>query len=136
MKQKLNRIATSAGLFAAALLLSTLNFQLSTVYAQGTAFSYQGRLSGNGAAASGNYDLRFTIYDAVTDGAAQGGPITNATTAVSNGLFIATLDFGAGVFNGSDRWLEIGVRIIVNPPVGNRFYRLKNPPKMERFGND
>jgi hypothetical protein len=38
------------------------------------------------------------------------GPLTNSLTAVSNGLFTVSLDFGAGVFAGADRWLEIGVR--------------------------
>jgi len=28
---------------------------------------------------------------------------------VSGGLFTFPLDFGAGVFDGSERWLEIGV---------------------------
>jgi hypothetical protein len=37
------------------------------------------------------------------------GPVTN-TTAVSNGLFTVTLDFGSGVFNGPDWWLEIAAR--------------------------
>src|SRR5258708_24893265 len=31
-------------------------------------------------------------------------------TAVTNGLFGATLDFGAGVFNGTPYWLQIEVR--------------------------
>jgi len=80
------------------------------VHAQGTAFTYQGRLADNGAAANGTYDLRFTLYDALTSGSAVAGPVTNATTSVSNGVFTVTLDFGTGVFPGPARWLEIGVR--------------------------
>src|SRR5262249_13671663 len=57
-----------------------------------------------------NFDLQFTIYDAPSSGNVQGGPLTNATTSVSNGLFTVTLDFGASPFSGADRWLEIGVR--------------------------
>ena len=60
------------------LLLSTLNPQLSTTFAQGTAFTYQGRLTDNGNAANGNYDLRFTIYDSGGGGNVVAGPITNA----------------------------------------------------------
>lgn len=41
-------------------LLSTLNLQLSTAQAQGTAFTYQGRLDDAGSPANGVYDLRFT----------------------------------------------------------------------------
>jgi len=78
--------------------------------AQGTAFTYQGRLNDNGNPANGIYDLRFTIYDAAGGGSSVGSVITNATTSVSNGLFTVTLDFGAGVFDGNPRWLEIGVK--------------------------
>ena len=38
-------------------LLSTLDSQLSTAFAQGTAFTYQGRLADNGATAKGINDL-------------------------------------------------------------------------------
>src|SRR5206468_8279250 len=78
--------------------------------AQDTAFTYQGRLNENGQPANGNYDLRFAIHDAATNGNTLAGPITNAATTVSNGLFTATLDFGANVFDGSARWLEAAVR--------------------------
>ncbi|HXR04102.1 MAG TPA: hypothetical protein VN836_05275 [Verrucomicrobiae bacterium] len=91
-------------------LLSTLNSQLSTAFAQGTAFIYQGRLNDSGSPANGNYDLRFTIYDAVTNGNAVSLVLTNSPTAVSNGLFVANLDFGPGIFTGPARWLDIGVR--------------------------
>src|SRR5947207_3514348 len=89
---------------------STLNLQLSTLHAQSTAFTYQGRLNDGANPASGNYDLRFTIYDSPSGGVVAGGPLTNAPTGASNGLFTVTLDFGAGVFTGPARWLEIGVR--------------------------
>src|SRR5205807_7903452 len=70
----------------------------------------QGRLSDGGAPAGGNYDLKFTLYDGLTGGSLVGTPLTNVPVAVSNGLFTVTLDFGAGLFDGSPRWLEIGVR--------------------------
>jgi hypothetical protein len=80
------------------------------LFAQGTAFTYQGHLNAGGFPASGNYDLSFALYNAGLGGASVGGPITNAATVVSNGLFTTTLDFGAAPFDGSARWLEIGVR--------------------------
>ena len=36
--------------------------------------------------------------------------MTNDATVVSNGLFTVTLDFGSVPFDGSNRWLDIGVR--------------------------
>jgi hypothetical protein len=81
-----------------------------TIHAQGTAFLYQGRLNDGGSPATGNYDLRFAIYDAVSNGNAISFPLTNSATAVSNGLFTATLDFGAGIFTGTNYWLQIGVQ--------------------------
>ena len=77
--------------------------------AQTTAFTYQCRLTDGGSPASGIYDLRFTVYDALTGGAQQGVTLTNAATAVSNGLFTVTLDF-TNQFPGAARWLEMGVR--------------------------
>ena len=90
-------------------LLSTLNPQLSTAFAQSTAFTYQGRLTDGANAASGSYDLRFILYDAEAGGSQQGPILTNAATAVSSGFFTVTLEFGAN-FPGADRWLEIAVR--------------------------
>ena len=95
-------------------LLSTLTPQLSAA-PLGTAFTYQGRLNDTGAPAQGIYDLRFTIYDAPTDGSALGGVLTNTATPVANGLFTVALDFGPGVFTGDARWLQIEVRTNGSP---------------------
>ena len=89
--------------------LLTLNPELSTLLAQGTAFTYQGRLNDGPNPADGTYHLRFTLFDALTVGNQVGPPLTNSPVNVSNGLFTVTLDFGAN-FPGADRWLEIGVR--------------------------
>jgi hypothetical protein len=92
------------------LLLSALYHPLSTAHAQGTAFTYQGRLFDAGSIAHGKYDLRFYLYDALSAGSIVAGPLTNSPVTVSNGLFVVSLDFGSGVFTGPSRWLEIGAR--------------------------
>lgn len=81
----------------------------SLAFSQGTAFSYQGSLNDGGKPANGTYDLAFQLYDASTAGDLVAGPLTNSATMVSNGFFVVTLDFG-DVFNGSNYWLDIGVR--------------------------
>ena len=94
-------------LILAALLCAAFTI---TLHAQTTAFTYQGRLTDTGGPASGTYDLQFTLYDADMGGSPVAGSVTNSPVAVANGLFTTTLHFGAGVFDGGDRWLEIGVR--------------------------
>jgi hypothetical protein len=89
--------------------LSAFNLQVSAA-TLGTAFTYQGRLTDGPDAASGLYDLRFALYDALAEGNLVAGPLTNSLTAVTHGLFTLALDFGASVFNGDARWLEIGIR--------------------------
>jgi len=91
-------------------LLSILNFQLSIAFAQGTAFTYQGQLNDGGSPGNNSYDLRFALFDAVTNGNAVGFPQTNSAVPVSNGLFTTILDFGSGIFTGTNYWLQIGVR--------------------------
>jgi len=78
--------------------------------AQTTAFTYQGQLNNGGSPATGSYDIQFKIFDALADGIQQGATITNPTVAVSGGVFTVELDFGAGVFDGTARYLEISVR--------------------------
>jgi hypothetical protein len=82
----------------------------SQLYAQGTAFTYQGRLNDGANLANGTYDLRFTTFNAVTNGSATSVSVTNPAVAISNGLFTVILDFGNGPFAGSPQWLDVGVR--------------------------
>ena len=83
---------------------------LTGLHAQGTAFTYQGRLLDQGGVASGRYEMEFGLHDAVTAGTRVAGPLTNSTVAVSNGVFTVTIDFGTGAFTGNARWLQVGVR--------------------------
>jgi len=48
---------TNVTLLVLAVILSTLNSQLATLFAQGTAFTYQGRLNTGGSPANGSYDI-------------------------------------------------------------------------------
>lgn len=78
--------------------------------AQGTAFTYQGRLNDSGAPAHGTYDFRFRI--ALDSGGNNliGSPVLANDVSVTNGLFTSVLDFGAGIFAGSNCWLQVEVR--------------------------
>src|ERR1041384_7936940 len=65
----------------------------------GTAFTYQGRLTNNGAAADGPYDFYVRLYDAPVGGNAVGTPfLTFNDIPVAGGLFTLTLDFGQSAF--------------------------------------
>ena len=63
-----------------------------------------------GASANGNYDLQFTLKNALTAGATVGTPQAVSPVTAVNGIFSVTLDFGSLSFDGSDRWVELGVR--------------------------
>jgi hypothetical protein len=73
---------------------------------QTTAFTYQGQLRDGGTNANGTYTMTFKLYDALNGGGQIGSSITTSTT-LANGLFSVNLDFGAGAFNGTGRWLDI-----------------------------
>src|ERR1700720_3267025 len=96
-------------LLIALALIAALNLQLSTAFAQGTAFTYQGQLQNNGSPASGTYNLTFTLFTTNTGGSAVAGPVTNNGVIVTNGLCMVLIDFGASVWNGASNWLQIGV---------------------------
>jgi hypothetical protein len=98
-----------------AMLIATLIYQPSTAFAQGTAFTYQGRLNDGGAPANGAYDFRFRLFDALTNGSFSGGNKFLDAVGVSNGLFAVTLAFRPAALNGNARWLEIGVKTSGGP---------------------
>jgi trimeric autotransporter adhesin len=96
--------------FAAACGLACLAAPVHAQTPAGTAFSYQGRLTDNGAPASGVYDLQFALFDASSGSGLVAGPLVVDDATVTNGLFTVSLDFGSSAFTGQARWLEIAVR--------------------------
>lgn len=101
---------THVKLRAAWMLLTTITYPLSTALAQGTAFTYQGRLNSGANPAAGHYDLTFSLYNASVGGRVLAGPVTNTAVPVTDGLFTVAVDFGAGIFTGSSNWLSLAVR--------------------------
>ncbi|MGQ0762014.1 MAG: tail fiber domain-containing protein [Acidobacteriota bacterium] len=98
----------------------------SSAFAQGTGFTYQGRLQDAGTNANGSYDFQFTLWDALSGGLQQPQPslvtVTRSGVAVANGTFTVQLDFGANAFPGADRFLEIRVR-----PAGGSGFTILEP---------
>ena len=74
--------------------------------------TYQGRLTDTNAAANGQYDLRFQVFDTATDGAAQSTALALENVQVINGIFTVQLDFGIlpAILDGGNLFLEIAVR--------------------------
>jgi hypothetical protein len=98
-----------SALLAALALASSFILHPSS-FAQGSAFTWQGRLTDGDNPAQGLYDLRFAIWDSVSGGNTVAGPTTNSAVTVNNGLYTVVLDFGSDAFEGSARWLELSVR--------------------------
>ncbi len=82
-----------------------------TNQAQTTAFTYQGKLTDGGAAASGQYDFKFTVFGADVGGIPVSGDIFLENVQVTSGIFTVNLNFGAAPFDSpTDNHLEISVR--------------------------
>ena len=80
----------------------------------GTAITYQGFLlnANNNAPINGTCTFDFTLWNDPTStqpGAQLGAPISAPGTLVRDGHFSVKLDFGAGIFDGDARWLQIAV---------------------------
>jgi hypothetical protein len=105
---------------AVALIAVTVTLRC-PLQAQPSAFTYQGRLQTDGADAGGDYDFQCDLFASAGGGAA----LTSQTVTgvpVKGGLFALSLDYGAAVWPGADRWLELRVR-----PAGGGSYTTLTP---------
>ena len=109
-----NRVHSYLRVFTLSLTFLLWLMASNTAYGQGTAFMYHGRLTDSGAPADGLFDIQFKLFNTATTGTGtqQGLTITNSSMQVTNGVFSMQLDFApcASCFDGSARFLEIGVR--------------------------
>ena len=103
-------------------LLLGLTLTMASAAQLGTAFTYSGRLKYQNIPANGNFDLEVKLFDASNGGNKVGQTINVNTLPIANGLFVTSLDFGNGVFNGTAYWLEISAR-----PSGNGSFTLLSP---------
>lgn len=101
----------SIGTFRLSIAVLLMLFVAPIALGQSTAFTYQGKLSENNLAPNANYDFEFKLFNALAAGSQVGGTIQRLNVPVSSGIFNVSLDFGAGVFPGADRFLEISVKL-------------------------
>ncbi len=105
---RLSHAVAALASIAAALLLVV---EPADAQAVGREVIYQGKLDENGAAATGDYEFRFSLWNNATVGqGSQIGPVIAENLLVEDGLFDVELDFGADAFNGFQRFLQIEVR--------------------------
>lgn len=76
----------------------------------GYAFTYQGSLKDAGVNANGPYDFRFGLFGTAAGGVQVSPTVVVDDLSVTDGVFTTDVDFGAGPFQGDERWLQIEVR--------------------------
>lgn len=86
-----------------------------------TEFTYQGQLNASGAPVNGTADFQFSLWNAASAGAQVGATVALNAVSVTDGLFTASLDFGAAAFDGNPCWVQIAVR---NPAGSGSFITL------------
>jgi len=94
-----------------------------SICAQSSTFTYQGLLVDHSQRGNGIYDFRFRLADAPANGNYLGDILTRSNVVINDGVFTVTLDFGAALFDGSQRWLEIGVQT----NTGQEHYTILHP---------
>ncbi len=109
LRRKLIKYAISAFV-----LIGTAAFP--SVFAQTSAFNFQGRLNDGTDPANGHYDLQFKLYDASTGGNRIGPIVNRLDQLLVNGVFSTTLFFGPSAFRiNENRFIEISVRPAGSP---------------------
>lgn len=98
----------SVSIPASLLILAAVLLPLALA-AQETAITYQGQLRESGEPFNGTANLQFQLYDALVAGSQVGTTVVLTEWPVEDGLFQVELDFGAGTFDGSQRFLEVWV---------------------------
>lgn len=91
------------GLATAMLVTASTRAQV----ALGTSFTYQGELKDGSVVANGFFNISLQLFDASTGGAQIGPTQAFTSVAVLNGTFTVRPDFGAGVFAGDRRWVQV-----------------------------
>ncbi len=92
-------------------------------FAQTTAFNFQGKLNDGANPANGNVEMQFKLFDSLAGGTQTSATLARPNVAVINGIFSTPLDFGAAAFDGSNRFVEIGVR----PAGSSAAFTILNP---------
>jgi hypothetical protein len=103
-------------------LLWIVSLMFTSATPLGTAFTYSGRLKYQNQLANGNFDLQVKLFDAATAGNQVGQTLNVSALSFVNGLFVTSLDFGGGIFDGTAYWLEFAAR-----PSGNGPFTLLSP---------
>jgi len=98
--------------YAAIVAAGAASALVAPVYAQSaTTFTYQGHLSDAGNPADGMYEFQVRLLNG---SGTQIGTTQLLLADVSEGMFMLDLDYGPSAFDGSARFLEIGVRSVMS----------------------
>jgi len=84
---------------------------LASTQALADEFTYQGELLFQSQVVDDICDFQFRLYDAAIAGSQIGVQVDILNITVTDGRFTVDIDFGPGVFDGTNRWIEIDVLI-------------------------
>jgi hypothetical protein len=82
-------------------------------------FTHQGQLKRSGLPVNSTCDMQFALWDDLAAGTQIGSVSAVAAVAVANGLYTVVVnqsgEFGAGAFNGQERYLAVSVQCAGDP---------------------